>query len=335
SLYQRKPVSLPAFASSEISDYVSQVLAERPIGTIYAFSGQMGQFIPESFTGKVIFDFVDVDSAKFDAYAARDAGIRRWVHAREGRLLRAEEARLARRSDVSLLVSPEEAALFQERLTPQDRSTCDVRSIRNGIDSRYFDPSVVTPSAAMMACPGPRLIFAGQMDYAPNVEGALRVIDRLLPSIRATMPRTTFHVVGRSPDEELAARHGRDGVHVWGGVDDIRTFLAAADVALIPLEIARGVQNKVLEAMAMSLPVVLTTAAVTGTDAVDGKHVTIADTDEDLVDRTTALLAHPRQGLALGQEARTFVVENLSWQATLAPLADLIRRRQDVARHAA
>ena len=335
SLLRRQPVSLPAFHSAELADYIARILRERPIGTIYVFSGQMGQYIPDDFAGEVIFDFVDVDSAKFEAYAERDNGLRRWINAREGRLLAAEEVRLARRAGVSLLVSPEEAALFRARLPIEDRAACDVRTLRNGIDSRYFDPAAVKPEPRLVDCDGPRLIFSGQMDYAPNIEAALRVIERLLPRIRELIPRTTFHVVGRNPAEELREHHGRNGVNVWGGVEDMRTWLSGADLALVPLEIARGVQNKVLEAMAMGLPVVLTSAAATGIGAQDGKHLVVADSDDDLVERTTALLSHPRQGWTLGLEARRFVVEELSWQATLAPLAAMVGRRDAPTRHAA
>jgi glycosyltransferase involved in cell wall biosynthesis len=243
SLLLRAPVSLPAFHSSEIANYVQDVLENKRIGTIYVFSGQMGQYVPADFKGRVIMDFVDVDSAKFEAYADSDTGPRRWINAREARLLRAEEARMARRATQSLLISPEEAALFRARLAPEDAVTCDIQVLRNGIDSRHFDPAAVRPEPRVLDCEGPRLIFTGQMDYAPNITAALRVMDRLLPRIRELLPKATFHVVGRNPADELVARDGRDGIHVWGGVDDMRTWLSAADLALVPLEIARGVQN--------------------------------------------------------------------------------------------
>ena len=108
----RRPISLTAFHNADLAAYVRTVLESRPVDTIYVFSGQMGQYVPDDFTGRVILDFVDVDSAKFEAYAADGWGPRGWIDAREGRLLRAEEARLARRADVNLLVSDEEAALF-------------------------------------------------------------------------------------------------------------------------------------------------------------------------------------------------------------------------------
>lgn len=116
------------------------------------------------------------------------------------------------------------------------------------------DPSAVVPEAQLLAQPGPRLIFTGQMNYAPNVAAVIRAIDRILPLVRPHFPSVSFHVVGREPVEELRRRDGVDGVRIWGEVADIRSWLKGADLALVPL--ARGVQqNKVLEAMAMELPV--------------------------------------------------------------------------------
>ena len=335
ALAQAVPVSLTAFYDPALAAYVCKVLAERPIGTIYAFSGQMGQYIPASFTGRVVFDFVDVDSAKFEAYAEAGRGPRRWVDAREGRLLRCEEARLARRADVSLLVSNEEAALFRARLLPQDRLECAVQPLRNGIDSALFDRATCDPSPAMLECSGPRLIFAGQMDYAPNVAAAQRVIERLLPAIRRHYPNATFHVVGRGPPDALRAQHGRAGTYVWGAVDDMRQYLAAADLALVPLKLARGVQNKVLEAMAMRLPVVLTPAAATGIGGSDQHHYAVGHDDDELVAQVCILLADAERRAAIGSAARRFVVDALSWQATLAPLATMLGLPDTVTRDAA
>lgn len=335
AVVRRRPVSLAAFDHAELAQYVGRILRERPVSTIYVFSGQMGQYIPAWFKGRVIFDFVDVDSAKFEAYAQQDLGLRRWINQREADLLRREEERLARLADVSLLVSAEEAALFRARLSPEAAASCDVRVLRNGIDSRYFDPAGVRPEPRLLDCGGPRMIFTGQMDYAPNIQAALRVIERLLPAIRGLLPNASFHVVGRNPAEELKAWHGRDGVHVWGGVEDMRPWLAGAELALVPLEIARGVQNKVLEAMSMGLPVVMTAAAATGIGGEAGRHYEVADCDADLVERVTALLSHPRRGWNMGIDARRFVVDTLSWQASLAPLAQMLGQPQAKVRDAA
>lgn len=335
ALAKGQPVSLPAFRHDALMDYVRTVVKTRPIAAIYVFSGQMGQYIPADYTGRVVMDLGDVDSAKFDAYGETGRGPMGWINAREGRLLRAEEARLARRADVTLLISDEEAALFRNRLSADDLAASDIRVLGNGIDSLHFDPGSVAPEPRMLECEGQRLIFTGQMDYAPNIAAATRVIERILPLVRQTIPDATFHVVGRNPPAELAARDGKGGCRIWGRVEDMRTWLKASDLAIVPLDIARGVQNKVLEAMAMALPVVLTSGAATGIPAHDGEDFRIADSDEDLAAAVLALLRDRRGAQAMGQSARRFVMENANWQAKLAGLPALLDLPPRQTRHAA
>jgi sugar transferase (PEP-CTERM/EpsH1 system associated) len=329
------PVSLAAFRHPLIAAYVAEVLATRPISTIYVFSGQMGQYVPADFAGRVVMDFVDVDSAKFDAYARTGALPMRWINAREARLLRDEEARLAMRADASLLITAEEAALFTSRLNATERAFAEVQVLGNGMDSAAYDPVIVAPELCLLECSGPRLIFTGQMDYAPNAAACLRAIDRIMPLVRAGLPGATFHVVGRNPGAELLARDGIDGVHVWGRVNDIRTWLKAADMALVPLEIARGVQNKVLEAMAMALPVVLSPGAATGIPATDGEQFRIAATDADLAAAVIALWQDQWQAREMGAAARRFITEKVSWNAALAGLPALLGLSTGRVRHAA
>ena len=328
-----QPVSLAAFHDRALAGYVADVLATRPISAIYVFSGQMGQYVPASFAGRLIVDLVDVDSAKFEAYARKRGGLIARIEMREAKLLAAEEARLAARAAVTLLVSPAEADLFRSRL-PAGHGA-DVRAIGNGIDCIGYDPALVMPEPRMMVDSGPRLIFTGQMDYTPNVDAVRRVLDRILPRIRAVRSDVTFHVVGRNPAPELLARHGEHGCHIWGRVDDIRPWLAAATHALIPLEIGRGVQNKVLEAMAMALPVVVSGEAATGIPAQSGKHFAVADSDEALAEAVLALLDEPARARALGLAARSFVLDHASWEAALAPLARIMTGSDGDQRNAA
>lgn len=319
-----KPVSLTAFHDDDLATYIGEVLATRPISVIYVFSGQMGQYVPASFEGRVVIDFVDVDSAKFEQYAVKPGRLLRGVEAREARKLKEEEVRLALRADISLLISDAEAALFAERMPPDRRGEAEIAVLRNGVDTAGLDPAIVAPEPRMLDCPGPRIIFTGQMDYAPNIAAARRVIDRILPLIRAQIPDATFHVVGRNPTDEIIRCDGQGGCHVWGRVDDIRTWLKAADLALVPLEIARGVQNKVLEAMSMGLPVVLTPEAATGIEAMDGEHLAIADGDEALAAAAVQLLHDTRLAKAMGMAARQHLGSTASWQTSLAPLARIV-----------
>ncbi|QYU70859.1 glycosyltransferase [Leptolyngbya sp. 15MV] len=218
----------------------------------------------------------------------------------------------------------EEASLLRARLT--DPAAANVLALGNGIDAARFDPARVAPHPALASEPGPHLVFTGQMDYPPNVAAAQRIVARLLPAIRARHPGARLHVVGRAPGQPVRRLDGVDGVIVWGEVPDVRPFLAAADAVLAPLAIARGVQNKVLEAMAMARPVVLSAEAATGIAAADGEHFAVGDDDARLIDRTLALLGDRVRAEGMGRAARRFVVERQGWDAMLAPLAGLVGR---------
>lgn len=316
-----RAVSLQAFDSPALRGWIARTLATRPVETIFVFSGQMGQYVPADFAGRVIVDLCDVDSAKFEAYARERGGPRGWIDAREARLLAAQEARLAARADATMLVSDAEAALLCSRI---GTTRANVIAIGNGIDTAFFDPREVAPHAALAAGAGPHLVFTGQMDYLPNIAAVRRTAHALMPAIRATHPEACFHVVGRAPAAEVRALEGVHGTRVWGEVPDVRPFLAGADVVVAPLTIARGVQNKVLEAMAMARPVVLTPEAATGIGGSDGVHYAVAGDDAALLDRALGLLANGPRALAMAAAARRFVVAEKSWTAALAPLLEML-----------
>ena len=327
-----KPVSLTAFHSRQLAAWVRDTIATRDISAIVVFSGQMGQYVPDEFKGRVVIDLCDVDSAKFASYA--QTGERVWLNAREARLLAAEEERLGQRADATILISEAEAALYRSRLTAPDK--VNVQVIGNGIDAAYFDPAATTPHPQLAAQPGPHFVFTGQMDYRPNEQAALWVIEALMPVLRARLPEAVFHVVGRNPTARLMAHHGAAGVHVWGAVPDVRPFIAAADAVLAPLLIARGVQNKVLEAMAMARPVVLTPDAATGIVATDGEHWLVSAPEPAIMAaRIEGLLADSQASARISMAARRFVRDHHAWEAMLAPLGALLGMSGEVARHAA
>ncbi len=318
ALVTGRPVSVSAFASAHLARWVRQTLLERPIGTIFVFSGQMAQYVPDTFAGRVVMDFVDVDSAKFDAYAAQT---RFWplraIHAREARVLSVFEQRMAHRADLSLLVTGEERDLFVARMT--NPAGAMVEALHNGIDADYFAPQAVVPEPAL-ARGGPAIVFTGQMDYAPNVAAVQLFAQSVMPVIRDRHPDAAFVIVGRAPTAEVRALDGVAGTRVTGAVPDVRPWLAAADCVVVPLQIARGVQNKVLEAMAMARPIVLTRAAATGICGADGVHFAVADGVAALASRVLALLDDRATARAMGAAARALVCEQAGWDQVLAPL---------------
>jgi len=315
-----EPVSNRLFRSGVVSSYVDALLATGRITHIVAFSGQMAQYLPARFDGPVIMDFVDVDSAKFATYAEQD---RRqpmnWVHRREAAKLGAYEAKVARSVDTSLFVSEAEAALFRTR----SGLGGDIAvAVENGIDTDHFDPA--QDFAAVDEGDGPLAVFTGQMDYRPNIDAVSWFAAAVLPLLRQREPRARFAIVGRAPTEEVRLLARLPGVAVTGEVPDVRPWLAAADVVVAPLLLARGVQNKLLEAMAMARPVVASAAAATGIDAVDGDHLLVADGAAAMADAIARLFADRSFAAQMGARARDRMIARYGWDARLEPLGDLL-----------
>jgi sugar transferase (PEP-CTERM/EpsH1 system associated) len=300
-----RPVSLTAFADPRIA---AAVEGHGDMAS-YVFSGQMAQYVgaPD------VMDFVDVDSAKFAAFAESGRGPMRWLMRREARLLAAFEHQVAERAGASVFVSAAEAALFGGPRTV---------AVENGIDTRHFDPAA--SFERLHASQGPLVVFTGQMDYRPNVDAVAAFADRTFPAIRRRYPQARFAIVGRAPVPQVHALAQREGVTVTGEVADVRPWLAAAEVCVAPLLLARGIQNKVLEAMAMARPVVASPAAAEGIDHAGCLHVA----EPEDAEAVCALLADPADAHAIGHRARAQVIRRYAWNARLAPLDALLGPEQ-------
>ena len=320
------PASIPLFHHDGMAAHVDGLIRSGTISHIVVFSSQMAQYVPprSDFGGPVIMDFVDVDSAKFAAYGAADGALSPmgWVHRREGRLLAAYEKATAERADTSLFVSAAEAALFRDQSGISDGR---VIALENGIDLDRFSPDGDWQPLASHGCPAsPIAVFTGQMDYRPNISAVSHFARAILPRLRTRMADTTFAIVGRAPTAEVLALAKLPGVMVTGEVPDTRPWLAAADAVVAPLVVARGVQNKLLEAMAMARPVVASAAAAQGIDAQPGRDLIVADGVEATVAALTALFADTQRGWSIGNAARARMVARYGWAATLAPLAAIL-----------
>ncbi|GAA0279995.1 TIGR03087 family PEP-CTERM/XrtA system glycosyltransferase [Alteraurantiacibacter aestuarii] len=319
ALLRQEPVSLTAFGSGELADWTENLLSSGRISAIYVFSGQMGQFVPHDWAGRLVADLVDVDSAKFEAYARQARFPKNWINAREGRLLARFEAQLAARADHTLLVSEAEAQLLRSRAGDAG----NIRALGNGIDAAFFAPQAASSAAAING-EGPHFVFTGQMDYQPNIAAVQRMARAIMPGIRRVHPAAQFHIVGRAPTAAVRDLDGQNGVRVHGEVPDVRPFLAAADVVVAPLTIARGVQNKVLEAMAMARPVLLSPQAATGIDAQDQRDFVIAADDDEFIAKALDLVADRQLAARIGLAAREFVIAHQGWSAMLADLPGLM-----------
>ncbi|MBV8687895.1 MAG: TIGR03087 family PEP-CTERM/XrtA system glycosyltransferase [Alphaproteobacteria bacterium] len=316
ALLAGKPLSLTLFDSPTLRAFVDQRLADPKVEALFVFSGQMAQFAPARLRQRLVMDFVDMDSAKFAAYAAK-SGPLAWLYRREAAKLFAFERETAARADASLFVSDAEAALFRART-----GLPNVAALQNGVDLDFYDPRKGdTYFSAEKSLPPsrPLIVFTGQMDYAPNVDAVAWFAAEVLPRL----PGAGFAIVGRNPVRAVR-RLASDRVIVTGAVPDVRAWLAAADVVAAPLRIARGVQNKVLEAMAMGRPVVASPAAFEGIEAEPGRDLIVADGAPAQAEAIAALLADPARAAALAAAARRRMEEAYRWDARLAPLAELV-----------
>ena len=322
-LLKRQPLLVSLFDSPQLHRWVRRTLADRPIAAVMAYSAQMAHFVPPLANDvRFVMDFVDFDSAKYAAYGAAGRGPMSWINRREGRVLLKFEQATAARTDLCAFVSEAEAALFR---AASGLGSDRVVAIENGVALDYFDPSADFP--AVERDPGPLMVFTGQMDYRPNIEAAEAFARETLPAIRALFADARFAVVGRNPAPQVEMLGQLPGVIVTGAVPDVRGWLAAADVVVAPLRIARGVQNKVLEAMAMARPVVASPQAAEGIDARNGDHLLVAADAMDEVRKITALLNDSERARRLGQAARVHMESRYRWSETLKNLPGMLLGR--------
>lgn len=324
ALVQGRPVSLALFDSPKLRAFVGHMLARPEVETVFVFSGQMAQFVPATIRQRFVMDFGDVDSAKFAQYADEGSGPMRWVNRRESARLFGFEQATAQRADLALFVSEAEAALFRAKT-----GLANIRALSNGIDLDHFDPAADFPRLdADERGEGPLVLFTGQMDYAPNAQAVAWFARAVLPLI----PGARFAIAGRNPPLAVRALAGSN-VAVTGAVADMRTWLDAADLVVAPLMLARGIQNKLLEAMAMAKPVVASAAAFEGIEAVAGRHLLVADEARAVADAVIGLLSAPDRAAAMGAAARRRMEEAYRWDACLAPLAGMVAgaHRRDAA----
>lgn len=313
-------LSVPYYRHAGLARWVRDTVKRNGIRQAVAFSGPMAQYLDLPELERSLIDFCDLDSAKWTAYADDHRWPMSWLYRREGRRLLDFERRAAAGASASLFVTEAEAALFRQVASGV---ASPVEVMQNGVDAEFFAPC----EAHERPYPAGEevIVFTGAMDYWPNVDAVSWFVRELLPEIRRVRPQARFWIVGMNPTPTVQALAG-DDVSVTGGVPDIRPYLAHADVVVAPLRIARGIQNKVLEAMAMARPVVTTQACATGLTVMDDE-CEIAHGGEDVVSRILSLLDDREASLAMGRAARDRVLADYSWQAHLAKLDRMLEAR--------
>ncbi|WP_343731643.1 TIGR03087 family PEP-CTERM/XrtA system glycosyltransferase [Duganella sp.] len=319
ALLRDEALSLPYFRHASLQRWVGRTLEQHDINVCLAYSGPMAQYVPFSTQrGPLwrVLDLVDVDSEKWHSYADSKAWPLSGLYRREGRLLLDYERKAAAEFDRVLLVSPAEADLFRQR-APESAGKVDYYS--NGVDSDYFaqQPAFPSPYGDARA-----LVFTGAMDYEPNIDAVSWFAERVMPALHTQHPTLEFHIVGSRPVSQVRELQRFPGVRVSGTVPDVRPYLQHAALVVAPLRIARGIQNKVLEAMAMQKIVIASPQALEGIQAVHGTEIIRANGGAEFISAICRQLHAPESGL--GMAARQRILRDYRWSENLQRLGRVL-----------
>lgn len=314
-LFRNEPLSFSAYPKSKLRRYARGLLEREEIDLIFMFSGAVAPLIgPECRDLPVIADLVDVDSAKWAAFSKQSVFPLSWLYRREAKILAEAEAAIARKASITTFVSADEADLFKQHII--EGSSGKIMHLNNGVDVDHFDPE----RFAAIGQVANSVIFTGAMDYLPNIEAAEWFVENVWPIVRSRIPTATFKIAGGPASKRVKVLGQKDGVEVTGYVDDMAEVITAASIVVAPLRTARGVQNKVLEGMAMAKPVVATSAAKEGIEANVGKHLLVSDDPEEFASIVIGLMKNQAKAKALGLAARNHILEHYTWQQSLAKL---------------
>jgi len=320
-LLSGEALSVRYYRDERMLTWVRDTVREHRIERALVFSSAMAQFVQGIPGLRVVVDFVDVDSDKWDQYAKS-----RWwplslVFRREAARLLAFEQAIATTADASVFVTAGEAALFK-RLAPESGGR--VHHVQIGVDAEAFSPSqdFTNPFSETEDA----IVFTGTMNYWPNVDAVCWFAQQVLPMIAAKRPRVRFHIVGMHPASAVMALARQARVVVTGPVPDVRPYLRHARVVVAPLRVARGIQTKVLEAMAMARPVVVSSCAAEALSGLPGVDYEVACDAPEFARKTIALLNRDN-GYATGAAARARVIADYDWSKNLEPFDALLRPR--------
>ena len=311
------PLSASAafFHSSKLARDIKRLLAEQKFDLIFVHCSSVAHYVAHVQGIPKILDFGDMDSQKWLEYAQHKPFPLSLGYWWEGIRVRAEEKRLARRFDFCTTITR------AERQTMLDYGiTTPTDWFPNGVDNSFFAP------VAELAYDPDTVVFVGRMDYYPNQQCMADFCAEVLPRLQARRPSVKLQIVGAEPSPEMRKLGELPGVTVTGTVPDVRPYVTRAALTVAPLRIARGTQNKILEAMAMGIPVVCSSVAAGGVDAVPGEHIVTADSPDTMCDAILRILDNPTERARLALAGRARVLSNHAWPSSMKRLDAIIER---------
>jgi sugar transferase (PEP-CTERM/EpsH1 system associated) len=271
-----------------------------------------------------IVDFVDIDSDKWRQYADSKSWPVNWIYQREAKLLFDYEKQIANEFDSACFVSEKEANCFKQLVPGAIKK---ITYFNNGVDTEFFSPQLAYEN------PYPNdvdvLVFTGAMDYWANVDAVDWFAHKIFPAIRSQLPKTHFFIVGNKPTDKVMALAAIQNVTVTGSVKDVRPYLSHASLVVAPLRIARGIQNKVLEAMSMEKIVVASPQAKEGINAIQGQELFVTEDESDYSNQIITLL-QKEPTTAVGRAARCRILSDYCWEKSLIRVDQLLSNQTGI-----
>lgn len=313
SLLMGHSLSEGAFWSRELARTVESWHADSPFRATIISATSLVPYLRRPVLKPVpaFVDVVDVDSRKWLDFAATVSPPKSWIFRLEGRRVQRIERELPRWASASVLVSPAEAMIFESVA-----GTGSATVATNGVDLDYFQPSA--PANEPIAA------FVGALDYLPNVDAAEWFVHEVWPAVHTARPDAEFHLIGRNPAPRVRKLAAVAGVQLIGGVPDVRPHVAQASIVVVPMRLSRGLQNKVLEALAMAKATIVSPPALAALTAEPGRHLIRAESSQEWTQAILELFDNPTRRQLLGREGRAFVELRHAWDRCLEPFLDRI-----------
>ena len=311
------------FYSSGLQKQIDNLLKRQNIDAIVCTASSMANYVFRSTSlGKIarrprlIMDFMDMDSHKWLQYSRNTKPPMRWIYQREASLVRRLENRVGGQFDACFFVAEPETNLYKQQA---GNPAAEVLSIGNGIDPAEFYPAT-QPAIVKTA----HLLFAGVMDYTPNVDAMLWFYNEVWPKVLTLWPDATLTIAGMNPTPAIARLQGVNNVKVTGFVEDILPYFHESNVFVAPFRIARGIQNKILQAFACGLPVVSTSMGAEGIRCTPGQNIEVGDEPNDMFNAIKRLMTAPHHYQSVRNSALATIDEHYSWDGILTPLLQLL-----------
>lgn len=321
-LLKNESLSVANFYQSTLQNKIDQTLQTINFDTIICTSSAVAKYVFNSKTlpeltikPKLLMDFMDLDSDKWQQYADKTSWPMSYVYQREANLLKKYEKKVQQLFDACFFIADAEVNLFKQYAQQAN----NVHTLGNGMNTDEFYPAQILPNNN-----APTFIFTGVMDYKPNVDAVVWFVEQCWPKVISQYPEAQFIIAGMNPNNTIMNLKKYAGIIITGFVDDILPYYHQADYFVAPFRLARGVQNKVLQAFACGLPVISTPMGAEGIECKHGEHILLAQTPDEFLQHINELEQNTDLKSTLSKNALTLIHDEFSWQGKLAPLQAVI-----------